>query len=256
MWRTLLRGSEWEPLVDLVSPPIFDLLPARTLTQQLQELAGNALRRGEFDRLRRAAGRRLAASPIPVRLSDARGTEDMGAARRGRAVLTLFFFQLVASDVAILDLRSKRFESGEGVLYWSPRPLYVRWAPDFAASLRELYAGACSGDAPRFDAALERIGLGPARGTFREHLGGDPSRGAFSLAALRRTFHRALVQCRDAGTVLHGNVVPFTIYLGCLHEHLERLGGTQDVAAAYREAVDAERQTASGAGAAWRGDAT
>jgi len=250
MWRTLLRGSEWEPLVDLVSPPIFDLLPARTLTQQLQELAGNALRRGEFDRLRRAEGLRLAASPIPVRLSNARGTEDMGAPRRGRALLALYFHQLLASDVAILDLRSKRFESGGGVLYWSPRPLYVRWAPEFAASLRELYAGACGGDAARFDAALERIGLGPARATFAEHLGGSPGVGAFSLAALRRTFHRALVQCRDAGAVLHGNVVPFTIYLGCLHEHLERLGGTHDVAAAYREAVDAVRQAASGPGAA------
>lgn len=246
MWRTLLRGSEWEPLVELVSPQLFDLLPPRTLTHQLQELVGNALRRGEFDRLRRAEGLRLAASAIPVRLSDTPGAEDMGMARRARAVLALYFHQLLASDVAILDLRSKRFESGEGVLHWSPRPLYVRWAPDFAASLRELYAGACGGDGPRFDAALNRMGLGPARGTLAEHLGCPPDRATFKLATLRRTFYRALVQCRDAGATLPGNVVPFSIYLGCLHEHLERLGGTHNVAAAYRDAVDTVRQAAAG----------
>jgi hypothetical protein len=239
MWRTLLRGSDWEPLVDVVSPAFFDLLPARTLTQQLQELAGNALRRGELDRIRRAEGIRLAASPIPVRLSDERGTEDMPASRRARAVLSVFFHQLYASDVALLDLRAKHFEAGGGLLLWNPRPVYVRWTPDFAAGLRELYAGMFEGDTPRYDAALEQLCLGPARGALLEHLGGPTSAGTFSLATFRRTFHRALVSCRDAGVTLPGNVVPFSIYVGCLHEHLEHLGGAHDVTAAYRAAREA-----------------
>lgn len=246
MWRTLLRGSEWEPLVELVSPQLLDLLPPRTLTQQLHELVANALRRAEFEQHRRAADLRLAPSAIPVRLSSAPGTEDMGSARRARAVLSLYFHQLLASDVAILDLRSKRFESGAGVLNWNPRPLYVRWAPEFATGLRELYAGAYGGDQARFDAALDRIGLGPARAVFADHLGGPPDRGTFKLTTLRRTFYRALVQCRDAGATLPGNVVPFSVYLGCLHEHLERLGGAHDVGAAYRDAVDAVPRAGDG----------
>ncbi|MBN2195104.1 MAG: hypothetical protein JW751_19965 [Polyangiaceae bacterium] len=244
MWRTLLRGSEWEPLLDLVSPTFFDLLPARTLTQQLQELGANALRRAKFDRIRRAEGIRLAASPIPVRLSSERGTEDMPAPRRARAVLGVYFHQLLASDVALLDLRAKHFEAGNGLLLWNPRPVYVRWTRDFATGLRELYAGLCEEDAARFAAALERLGVVPARAAFLEHLGGPTSAGTFSLAAFRRTFHRALVSCRDAGVTLPGNIVPFGIYVGCLHEHLEQLGGTHDVAAAYRDARDAADGTA------------
>jgi hypothetical protein len=245
MWRTLLRGSEWEPLVDVVSPTLFDLLPPRTLTGQLQELVGNALRRSDLDRIRRAEGIRLAASPLPVRLSDARGTEDMAAPRRAHAVLAVYFHQLLASDVALLDLRSKRFEAGDGLLYWNPRPLYVRWAPEFAAGLRDLYASLYDGQPARLDGALDQLGLSPARSAFVDHLGSDSGPGAFSLAAFRRTFHRVLVKCRDAGTTLHGNVVPFSIYVGCLHEHLERLGGSFDVAAAYRAARDTVEQGAA-----------
>jgi hypothetical protein len=149
----------------------------------------------------------------------------------------VYFHQLLAADAALLDVRSKHFESAADTLLWDPRPLYVQWDPEFLGGVRDLYAGLYEDAPERYAAALSRLGLTPAREVLTEHFT-QPSPDAltFSLARFRRTFHQVVVLCSEVGASLPGNLVPFAIYLGCLHEHLEQLGGSHDVACAYRAA--------------------
>jgi hypothetical protein len=240
MWRMLLKGSEWEPLADIVSPTFLDLLPAQTLRREIQQLVANALHRNQLLRIREVEGERLRQSNIPVRIDPSRGEGDVGRVRRGQAVLAVYFHQLYASDVALLDVRSKRFESAADTLLWDPRPVYVRWQPDFLAGVRQLYTGLYEADEDLLRDAAECLGLHPAREVLTEHFTHpNPESVRFSLARFRKSFHRIIVLCRDAGTTLPGNLIPFAIYLGCLHEHLEQLGGAHDVARAYRTARQA-----------------
>ncbi len=234
MWRVLLKGSEWEPLADIVSPTFLELFPAQTLRRELQRLLGAALHRGQLQRIREATCERLVQSDLPVRLDAGRGEGDIGRIRRGQAVLSVYFHQLYAAEVALLDLRSKRFESAGDILLWDPRPVYVRWDADFLAGIRQLYIGLLEGDEADFRNGTEQLGLTAAREVLAELLT-HPSaeRMTFSLTRFRRAFHRVVVLSREAGASLHGNLVPFAIYLGCLTEHLEQLGGDHDVVRAH-----------------------
>jgi hypothetical protein len=121
----------------------------------------------------------------------------------------------------------------------------VRWDAAFLAALRDLYAGSYLGDAARFDAAIARLSLEPARDVFLSHFGGGDQREVrFERATFVHTFHDAFLACRDAPPgpggaprpPLHGNFLALGLYLATLYEHLERLGLAFDVRAAYTAA--------------------
>jgi hypothetical protein len=181
-----------------------------------------------------------------------------------------YFHQLLHHDVALLDLRADRFredgaredgaredgarEDGPTVdgapsegapTLWRPGWLFVRWDPAFLAALRDLYAGFYLEDPPRFDAAIARLSLEPARDVFLEHFGGGDQREVrFERATFVHTFHDAFLACRDAPAgpggapraQLHGNFLALGLYLATLYEHLERLGLAFDVRSAYTAA--------------------
>jgi hypothetical protein len=240
-----LRGTEWSQLGDYVSPSFFEVLPARALWAQLRELGGNARDGRGFAVAARAVETHLASLGSPVRI----GGEGDGAApgldaldeagrrARGQRVLEVYFAQLVGAPATILDLRASRFEGRADDLHWRPRPLWLRWEPDFLEGLRDLYAGFYDGDDARFRAALAALGLSAAEDVFREHFGGDDQSAVrFEAATFQATFHEAFVRCRDEGTRLHRNFLALGIYLGCLYDHLEALGLAFDVRAAWQRA--------------------
>ena len=150
-------------------------------------------------------------------------------------MLELFFHQLLRSNTAVLDLRHARFVEHQGLVYWQPRPLYVRWDAEFLAALREVYS-AFYGDHPsRLREGLGRLGIACAHGAFVKHFQyPDQHAVRFRLTDFRSGFHDTFVHCREAGASLHPNFVALGIYLACLYEQLDWLGGTYDVAGAFQ----------------------
>jgi hypothetical protein len=170
------------------------------------------------------AGRRQLADPA-----------GRGASARGSAVLGLFFRQLFGSDTAVLDLRHGRFGERGGHHYWQPRPLYVTWDPGFLSALRQVYLG-FYGDRPaQLHEGLDQLGIACAQTVFTKHFQyPDQHAVRFRLGDFRSGFHDAFLRCREARAHLHPNFVALGVYLACLYEHLEWLGGTHDVATAFR----------------------
>ncbi|MDP2315503.1 MAG: hypothetical protein Q8P41_21575 [Pseudomonadota bacterium] len=246
MLDSILGKSDWADLKDFLTPTVFDVLPPRAAQRQVTELLAARLRPGEARRARAALvlpGLRVAEdrAPGPERVEQLDVTTR---ARRGSRVLKLYFYQLLRHDAALLDLRADRFhEEGEGTA-WRPGWLHVRWDPTFLAGLRDLYGGYYTGDTPRFDAAIDRLSLRPARDVFLAHFGGGDQREVrFERATFVHTFHDAFLACRDApggSAPLHGNFLALGLYLATLYEHLERLGLPFDVRAAYTAASDAD----------------
>jgi hypothetical protein len=82
---------------------------------------------------------------------------------------------------------------------------------------------------------LEALSLTPAEEILRDHFGRNGGVSyEFRLADFQKSFHQAFVKCRDAGMRLHGNFLPFGLYLACLYEHMEALGQPMNVADAMR----------------------
>lgn len=244
----LVSGTEWSHFTDYLSPTLFDVLPGRELRRVLGALSGSALRRGRFDAAKAARAELLDAHGVPVRLAGApdasahTSTRDLDVAL-GDAVLELYFHQLYVGDRTLLDLRSQSFEPAAGPATWRPSALVFEWSSDFIEPLRALYRGFYDGDDAMFDEALRDLSLTPARDVFLSHFGGGGAEGdqhavAFDMATFHGTFHEAFVACRDAGTHLHGDFVALGLYLATLYEHLEQLGGSWDVRAAFVRATE------------------
>ncbi|MDX1648321.1 MAG: hypothetical protein R3263_00575 [Myxococcota bacterium] len=255
MWKRLLpgagsllrqlRGTEWSQLADYVSPAFFEVLPARALLGQVRELVGSARDRRGFAAAVGEVGAALAARDVPLEVraewpAGARAlAPDAEPARRalGQRVLEAYFAQLAGADRALLDLRAARFaEPDQGPPRWAPSPFWVAWDPAFLAALRDLYAGYYREDPARFDDALARLALTPARDVFLEHFGpGDQRAVRFEARHFHASFHEAFVRCRDAGTSLHPNFLPLGVMLASVCDHLETLGLAFDVRGAWEQ---------------------
>lgn len=259
MIARLIQDASLSEISELVSPSFFQVMPPRTLRRQLGGLAANLRRRGRFEDLRQRRAADLSARGAGLRLLDraaSRFSADLpatpaGRQRRGEALLSLYFRQLLDGPDTLLDLRSAAFQGpddndneNDAPVAWAPAALWVRWDPDFIAALRLLYRGFYdgdhSGDGSAFDRACAAMNLSAARPVLLDHFGGDQSAVVFDPTAFRRTFHKVFLACRDAGDPLPGGFVPLGLYLGTLYEHMDRLGGAWDVRAAWRAAFDAE----------------
>jgi hypothetical protein len=238
---SILGAGEWSALKDFLTPTVFDVLPPRAAQRQVAELLGARLHPGEGRRVRDAVGfpgLRVVDDRAPP--SERVESLDVEARRRrGDQVLGLYFHQLLHRESALLDLRAERFRGDPPAsLSWRPGWLYVRWDPAFLAPLRDLYGGYYTGDDPRFDSAIARLSLTPAKDVFLAHFGGGDQREVqFRRATFVQTFHDAFVACRDAGVSLHGNFLALGLYLATLYEHLERLDLPFDVRAAHVRAA-------------------
>lgn len=250
MWLSLVRNTEWSAFLDMVSPSFFDVLPPSALRGQAKELISNYVTRPRFIRVREDIAGLVEGSGLPITMRGAlpkqrelTGLTDPQRKGRAEAVLRLFFHQLFRTDTPLLDLRSRSFAAEEsGRLVWNPAPMYLKWEPDFLPHARDLYVGLYGGDDQRFRNALEALSLAPAQDILRDHFGRNGgAEYTFSLADFQKSFHQAFGKCRDAGMRLHGNFLPFGLYLACLHEHLEALGLPLDVGGALRSQLDGKR---------------
>lgn len=234
----ILQGFQWREIADYASPTLFDVVSphafastARSMLRAQVDLAG--ARRAHAVR-----GLSLEAHDLPVVLAesvDGRLPTAVADRRaRGDALLRLYFHQLLVGPVALLDLGPSRF-SGVDPVVWSPTWARHEWSNEFRVAVHDLYAGFYGGDDRRFDAALETLGLTPARLVFLAHFGGDQTAVRFSAAHFRHTFHAAFVACREAGTRVHPDFLPMGLMLASLYAHLEALDVALDVSAAWRD---------------------
>ncbi|MBN1609184.1 MAG: hypothetical protein JW940_21320 [Polyangiaceae bacterium] len=231
-----LKGSEWSILLDLVSPKFFDVLPARELQREIRALGSNYVNRSRLGAVRARVDALLEQSRLPVRLRAERalaeGEPDM---ERGQAVLRLYFLQLMSGPDALLDLRYQCFHAAARGLQWDPAPLYVCWDTAFLEPMRRLYAAFYEDRQEAFGAALGELGLSPAEAALRRSFGGSEQQDAvvFRTVEFRQSFHEAFRQCQRSGCVLHRNFASLGLYLACLYQHLEAIGGPHDVRAAF-----------------------
>lgn len=247
MWKQLLAGTDWSMLRDFVSPALFDVVPARVIVGQ-----GTQLIRWARDRDGARAARRQRAETLEAVGSDLELVSRSGFApgdapdpsARGAALLRLYFHQLYAGGPVLLDLRTRAFTDGAS-LRWAPGSAHAHFQPGFASAIRDLYDGFYDEDDARFRTGLDALGVRPAEETFRTHFGADdPHAVHFELDRFVGTFHEVFVRCREAGSSLHPQLLPFGVYLAALYEHLAALGGAHDVLGAFHAARGAVRDGA------------
>lgn len=239
MWRSLIRATEWQQIVDLAAPSFFEVLPGRELRRASKAIAKGWLDTDGFAAARDRRASSLCAAPLDVQLGDAGASATADVESRGRRLLALYFHQLLEGGPVLLDLRPERFTETADALVWDPKPLWYRFDEEFLGALRDVYAGFYAGDDARFDDGIERLELECARDTFLEHFGGEQDAVEFRVASFTDTFHRSFASCRDAGVTLHRDFVALGLYLATLYVHLEELGGAHDVAAAFERARSA-----------------
>lgn len=252
LWRSLIRGTEMNQLLDLVSPALFDVLSARQLAGTARTLWRNWNDRSGFESVRHRAAGSLDA--LPIRFASnaehaADGHAPVDPEARGRAVLGAYFVGLWSPSPTVLDLRHDRFSDSAGELLWNPAPLWFEWDAEFIEALRELYAGFYDDAPSRFRAALRELSLSGAEDVMRKHFA--PSEAVrFDTASFRATFHEVFVKCRDDGVRLHPDFVPLGLYLATLYEHLEQLDRAFDVREVFERVVpgrEADRSQAESA---------
>jgi len=249
MLGKLLSGGEFGQWASFVSPAFFQVMPARALWQRFKELARGTRDRDLYARVVRERQELLARSPLAVTLEGneahparARHDEPSSASEgllsvetRAARVVALYFHQILHGDTTLLDLRQQAF-SDRHPFVWRPAAWIARWDPSFIAALRQLYAGFYRDDEPAFQAGLRALNLTHAEDVFRQHFGGGQRAVRFEVKHFVTTFHQVFLRCRDAGTSLHPDFLLLGLCLAALYEHLESLGVSVDVAAAFERA--------------------
>jgi hypothetical protein len=239
VWKTLLKTGDWSDVFDLVSPSLFRILPAGKIASQASTLAKNWMSDRRFRKAKQECQETLEDSGLPItivkRVDKERGrAED---ALTGEQVLQLYFHQIFHSSTAILDLRYARFWKTDDGVAWAPRPYFLQWAPEFQDRLRDVYLSFYSGDEDKFDRAISELGLTGMAGIFRDQFGGqDPTSVSFRIEDFRDSFKTILSKSEELDTELHPNFIALGIYLACMYEHLEELGGEYNVAVALERA--------------------
>lgn len=249
-WLRLARKTEWGPMLSLVSPSFFDVLPARALFSQGRDLLKN-LDAKSFAAARQRTSRALTAAGRPVSILAALPGKALfdeavmaPAERRlvGELLLELYFRPLLGTGESLLDLRAERLAlSGDGLL-WAPGSAWVTWDADFLLGIGDLYRGFYREEPEVFAKGLAALGLERAEALLRKHFGeGDQTAVRFEVAHFQKSFHAVFTECRKQGVSLHRNFLPLGLALATLYTTLERLDVALDVRAAFERSAGGKK---------------
>ena len=263
----LLRRSSFRDLLQLLSPSAIGVFGSARIFEVATELRRNRrdddLWRNAEEHLRYLLSREALAidyvqrassqgehaaaryGPMTTQSDVDERSPPLDPGMRGAQVLRLYFAQLLASGPILLDLRAETFSpksdclrpSGVGEmarLQWSPKRLCFCLDEGFRSAVVAVYRGHYAGDAAEFRAGLADLSLSHAEDLFRQHFGMDTSAVRFSLVEFHKSFQHIFASCVEAKAKLHPHFVVLGIYLALLYEHLEKLGGSFDVRAAWQ----------------------
>ncbi len=233
LW-SLVKNTQWAPMLDLLSPAFFDVVPARMLFGELRGLSTRYLSKSSYAEACELRSRSLqrAALPIDLVASLEKEAQPVLDGARGEAVLALYFHQVLGEGPALLDLRRDAFARSGERWSWKPEPAIAVWGADFRLACRDLYEGFYLDDAARFSEGARALGLGEAEAEIRAQFG-DTRVVTFSLADFQKKFHEVFQRCKQTRSKLHPGFLTLGLGLATLYEHLEQIAGPLDVRAVF-----------------------
>lgn len=245
LW-SLVKNTEWEPLLGLLSPTFFDVVPGRMLFGELRGLTSRYLSASTYRDACDQRTARLERAELPFTIVAAlpKATEPAFDASRGDDLLALYFHQVLGDGPVLLDMRASAFERSEGRWLWKPEPAIAAWGDDFRLGCRNLYTGYYTGDDARFTAGARALGLGEAEAELRAQFG-DTRAVTFSLREFQQRFHAVFQRCKETRSKLHPGFLTLGLGLATLYEHLEAVGVPLDVRAAFDRVHRAQGSQAS-----------
>jgi len=232
LWA-LVRKTEWAPLLKLLSPAFFDVIPARLLLAELSGLSARYLNTASYRDACEERARLLEEARLPVEIVRTLPPAELGEGARGDDVLDLYFHQVLGHGPVLLDLRGSAFARGAGRWLWKPEPAIALWGDDFRRGCRALYEGFYLEDGARFTEGARALGLGEAEAELRAQFG-DTSAVSFSLGDFQRRFHEVFERCQQTKSRIHPGFLTLGVALATMYEHLEMLGSPLDVGASFR----------------------
>lgn len=236
LW-SVVKNTQWEPLLGLMSPAFFDVVPAGMLLSELRRLTSRYLSRSAYLSACELRGRALAERGLPFEIVRVLPKDDgvVDAGVRGADVLALYFHQVLGDGPVLLDMRGGTFARQGDRWAWRPEPAIAEWPLDFREGCRGLYEGFYQDDATRFTEGARALGLGKAEAELRAQFG-DTRAVTFSLREFQERFHRVFVRCKETRSTLHPGFLTLGLGLATLYEHLETVGQPLDVRAAFERA--------------------
>ncbi len=241
LWA-LVKNTQWEPLLSLLSPAFFDVVPGRMLFGELRGLTTRYLSQSSYRDAceKRADSLERARLPFEIVRALPKPSEAFTEVARGDDLLTLYFHQVLGDGPVLLDMRRSAFVRADGRWLWKPEPAIAVWGEDFRAGCRALYEGFYLDDATRFSAGARALGLGEAEAQLRAQFG-DTRAVSFSLNDFQKRFHEVFQRCKETRSKLHPGFLTLGLGLATLYEHLESVGVALDVRAAF-DRVHSERE--------------
>jgi len=234
----LLKNTEWSRATDYLSPVFFQVVPTLAMGKKIAKLVSSYSDQDLFEALCTERSRHVKFLGIVIKKSSRIEPKGVLSADDEFKVLTLYFWQLLATDTPCLDLRRASFHVNESdQLLWDPKPLFATFDLEFAQSIRDMYLGFYKTDVTLFDLALSRLNLLHAKGLFLDHFGSSQTSMVFDLVKFRKTFHDLFVSCKENRKRLHPDFLAFGAGLFSLYEHLERNKRPFNVKAAFEQAL-------------------
>jgi hypothetical protein len=223
----LLKGTEWEMLLDFISPVFFEVVPTLGMLSVFGTVVKDYANKEKFSKIKAETESLIKESGFKFTESSHFKTlsiEDWSEEKKiefGERVLSLYFSQFLKRSEAILDLRFSSFgENNE----WSPKPIYYHWNKDFLEGIRALYLGFYSEDNNLMKKGLEKLNLAHAEDIFKNHFGeGDQDSVLFTLSHFKKSLHALFVSCKKHKAKIPPDFFTFGFYLLCLYENLEKL---------------------------------
>lgn len=237
MLNTLIKHTRFSDILELASPELFKVMPVAGLKKAASKLVSNRTSASKFDAARQARATSIAETIGGIAIVDDLDVFDETKPADGHKLLELYFLQLWDDAPAILDLRRARFGTTSSGIAWNPKPYFIEFEPGFKASMKRIYRGFYDADDVLFRKGLAEVGLDGVEDLFRRHFGdGDQTDVTFELDHFRTTFMQIFEHCREQDVALHHDFISLGISLATLYEHLDALGGSYDVRAAFRAA--------------------
>lgn len=240
MWQTLLKTVRFGDLKQVLSPRFFRVFSAGKIVGVIRELLSNYRDAKRFQKVLDRRSESIAKLDFDLMLDPDANFDREGKDYDGQYLLVLYFHQFFDSTESIIDIGPERFGTKDGKLVWAPRRVYIKWDDEFLEGIRKMYSGFYGEDDVLFEKGLATLNLQGMGDLFRKHFGnGKQHVVTFDVEKFHDTFEEILLRCKAENRSLHPNFGPLGIYLGALYNHLDSLGGSYDVRAAFERATAA-----------------
>lgn len=248
----LPRG--FSSLLDYISPAAFDVVDWAGALKRSAVVSRSLLFGSEVKAIAQQMQKNGLPLGVVLHQDWAGGTQAMGLGPAlqegstrpvGELILELYFWQLLTQERCFLDLRRERFRpQGDGRLEWRPNGLWVEFSPWFRQGMVSVYCSFYDRQGQGLEEALGHLGLIPPGlapdaktrllALLESHFGaGREGPMEFKVKNFVASFHNLFVFLKDEKIRLSEEFLFLGVLLLTLYLHLEALGESHNVAAAF-----------------------